>query len=91
MLPYDKILHAAAQLFMAKGFHAASIRGIAGIAGVNSSMISYYFKSKENVCIQLLNDTQAALEDNNVLSNSNAETDESVEHYLRNLIENISV
>lgn len=62
MVAYEKILEAAARLFMAKGFHGASIKDIASIAGVNSAMISYYFQSKENVFIQLLKTTVEALQ-----------------------------
>ena len=42
-----KIQITAAKLFVQKGFHATSIRQVGKAAGVNSSMISYYFKSKE--------------------------------------------
>ena len=44
-----KILYAAEKLFAEKGFAATSTRDIAKSAGVNVSMISYYFGSKEKL------------------------------------------
>ncbi|WP_183580654.1 TetR family transcriptional regulator [Mucilaginibacter sp. X5P1] len=48
-----KIQIAAAKLFVQKGFHATSIRQVGKAAGVNSSMISYYFKSKELLLLSI--------------------------------------
>jgi AcrR family transcriptional regulator len=48
-----KIQATAAKLFVQKGFHATSIRQIGKAAGVNSSMISYYFKSKELLLLSI--------------------------------------
>jgi len=42
----EKIFKAAVSLFAKKGFAAVGVREIAGEAGVNISMISYYFGSK---------------------------------------------
>jgi AcrR family transcriptional regulator len=44
-----QILEVAEKLFANKGFDGTSIRDIAAEAGVNIAMISYYFKSKENL------------------------------------------
>ena len=44
-----KILYTAEKLFAEKGFDATSTRDIAKSAGVNVSMISYYFGSKEKL------------------------------------------
>ena len=44
-----QILEVAEDLFANKGFDGTSIRDIATEAGVNVAMISYYFKSKENL------------------------------------------
>lgn len=43
----------AIDLFSEKGFHSTSIRDIAIAAQVNSSMLSYYFHSKENLYVSL--------------------------------------
>jgi AcrR family transcriptional regulator len=44
-----QILRTAEQLFAQKGFDGTSVRDIAEEAGVNVSMISYYFRSKEKL------------------------------------------
>jgi AcrR family transcriptional regulator len=43
------ILDAAEATFAAHGFKETSVREIAGVARVNSAMLSYYFKSKEKL------------------------------------------
>lgn len=50
-----QILEAAEQLFAEKGYEGTSVRDIAGHAGVNLAMISYYFGSKEKLLIALIN------------------------------------
>ncbi len=45
----ENILLAAEKIFAEKGFEGASTREIAKLAGVNISMISYYFGSKEKL------------------------------------------
>lgn len=53
----DKRLHildAAEELFADRGFEGTSVRDIAGLAGVNLAMISYYFGSKEKLLIALV-------------------------------------
>ncbi|MEP6700243.1 MAG: TetR family transcriptional regulator [Bacteroidota bacterium] len=44
-----QIMDAAEKLFAAKGFDGTSVRDISETAGVNLSMISYYFGSKEKL------------------------------------------
>jgi len=44
-----KILNASIKLFAQYGYDGVGIRRIAKEAGVNSSMISYYFGNKENL------------------------------------------
>lgn len=48
------IMDAAEQLFSEKGFDGTSVRDIAGRAGVNLAMISYYFGSKEKLLVALI-------------------------------------
>jgi AcrR family transcriptional regulator len=48
-----KIQRAAAKLFVQMGFHATTIRQVGKAAGVNSSMISYYFRSKELLLLSI--------------------------------------
>ncbi len=45
----DSLLQAALACFAKYGYDATSIRLIASMAGKNSSLISYYFKSKEGL------------------------------------------
>ena len=45
----DRILDAAEQLFADRGFAGASMRDITNRAGVNLSVIYYYFQSKEEL------------------------------------------
>ena len=47
------IQEVAIDLFSKKGYHSTSIRDIAIEAKLNSSMVSYYFQSKENLYISL--------------------------------------
>lgn len=49
MTPEQHIIEAASEVFLEKGYHGASIRDIAAKAGVNVSMINYYFRSKERL------------------------------------------
>lgn len=48
------ILEVAERLFSEKGFDGTSVRDIAGQAGVNLAMISYYFGSKEKLMTALI-------------------------------------
>ena len=45
----EQILRAARQLFSTQGYEAASLRAIAGEAGVDSALISHYFGGKEGL------------------------------------------
>ncbi len=45
----QKLLTSAAKLFAQKGYKATSVRNIANDCGVNISMISYHFNSKEGL------------------------------------------
>ena len=50
----EHILKAATDLFCRKGYHLTTIRDIAESASVNSAMVSYYFRSKENLYLHIL-------------------------------------
>jgi AcrR family transcriptional regulator len=49
-----KILEAAEELFVRKGFAGTTVRDIAGAAGVNPALINYHFRSKEDLYKGLL-------------------------------------
>ena len=44
-----KILLAAKKVFHEKGFDGARMQEIADVAGINKSLLHYYFRSKENL------------------------------------------
>lgn len=50
----ESILKAAENLFSKNGYSATSVREICKMAGVNNSMLNYYFHSKEKLFINLL-------------------------------------
>jgi len=45
----DKILEAAKEEFLQKGFDGARMQQIAERAGINKALLNYYFRSKENL------------------------------------------
>lgn len=49
----ELLLHVAEKLFAEYGFDRTSIRMIAGAAGLNLSLISYYFGSKHELLIEI--------------------------------------
>jgi AcrR family transcriptional regulator len=52
-----KLVDAATELFIQRGFRDVSIREIADAAGTNSALISYYFGDKEGLFRQIYKDT----------------------------------
>src|SRR5512136_845000 len=64
MADYDcrtAMIAVAAPLFAEKGFNGVSVRELAASAGVNLSMISYYFGGKEGLYAAVLNEQFATL------------------------------
>jgi len=49
----ERLMEAATELFVERGFRAVSIRGIADRARTNSALISYYFGDKEGLFIEV--------------------------------------
>ncbi len=45
----ERIVEAALEAFAEKGFHGASTRDIAGRAGTNQGLITYHFRSKDDL------------------------------------------
>lgn len=52
----ERILNIAEQLFATKGYHATSVREIVNAASVTSPMLYYYFGSKEELLVTLLDE-----------------------------------
>lgn len=50
----DKILKAATDLFAHDNFSSVSVKQIAAASGVNSALISYYFRGKKNLYQEVL-------------------------------------
>ncbi len=57
----EKLLMATRQILLEKGHQYATIKEIARIAGVNHGLVHHYFKSKEQLFIELLKETQSYL------------------------------
>src|SRR6266571_1987150 len=55
------LIAVATPLFAAKGFNGVSVQELAAAAGVNISMISYYFGGKEGLYAAVLNEQFATL------------------------------
>ena len=49
----DRILRAAAEIFSDRGFRGTSIRAICEKAGTNVAAVNYYFRSKEQLYIEV--------------------------------------
>lgn len=47
--PEQKIINAAKEVFIAKGFAGARMQEIADLAGINKAMLHYYFRSKDKL------------------------------------------
>lgn len=58
-----RLLDKAEELFSEHGFEGTSVRQLAGEAGVNISMISYYFGSKEKLFEALVEERTALIRD----------------------------
>ena len=50
----SKILHAAAKLFLEKGYAESTVKEIAQVAGVSLGSLTFAFKNKENILCELV-------------------------------------
>lgn len=50
----DRLYRAACDLFVEKGFRDTTVRDIANRAGVNSGLMHYYYKSKRNIALDIV-------------------------------------
>ena len=73
----------ATPLFAARGFNGVSVREVAASAGVNVSMISYYFGGKEGLYAAVLNEQFATLRGVAVIQESDADPLKKFELYVR--------
>src|SRR6266702_7206193 len=50
----EKVLAAAVELFAAYGYHAATMREIAKIAGIQAASIYYHYASKQALLVEIM-------------------------------------
>jgi|APGre2960657444_1045066.scaffolds.fasta_scaffold05242_3 AcrR family transcriptional regulator len=55
----ERLLDIAAELFLAKGYDAATMQELADLSGLHKSSLYYYFRSKEDLLKQLTSDSQS--------------------------------
>lgn len=90
-------MHHAERLFSEVGFEGASTREIARAAGVNISMISYYFDSKEKLYQRIIEYRigQSITFSNDILANTEMSEWEKmsavVDRYMRRLLDERSI
>ncbi len=56
-----RILDAAARLFRQRGFHATTTRAISEIVGILSGSLFHYFRSKEQMLFEVMNEAATQL------------------------------
>ncbi|MFI6310286.1 TetR/AcrR family transcriptional regulator [Nocardia fusca] len=66
--PRGDVLTAAAELFAAKGFAATRMGAIAARAGMGQSSLYYWFKSKDEILREIMDQNRASLQAARVLS-----------------------
>ena len=79
----NNLIAAAAPLFAAKGLNGVSVRELAGAAGVNLSMISYYFGGKEGLYAAVLTEQFAILNRLEEIEQMEVDTLQKFERYVR--------
>lgn len=81
----NKILRAAEEEFLAKGFLGARTTSIAEKAGVNHAMLHYYFRTKEKLFERIISEKVAMI--GNIVAQSMDTEDKSVEGIIEKVIE----
>lgn len=83
-----KLLETARELFIAKGVDRVGVREIAAKAGVNLSLMNYYFQSKENLLDQIFEASikEIASKQREIL-NSNKSLEIKIKEYIFNYID----
>ena len=77
------LIETATPLFAEKGFHGVSVRELAKAAGINLSMISYYFGGKEGLYAEVLNEQFTTLRRLAEIRTMDADPLEKFELYVR--------
>lgn len=79
----ENIIASAIPLFAAKGLNGVSVRELASAAGVNLSMISYYFGGKEGLYAAILTEQFAILGKLEEIEQMDIDTLQKFELYVR--------
>lgn len=79
----ENIIAAVTPLFASKGLNGVGVRELAGAAGVNLSMISYYFGGKEGLYAAVLTKQFAILEKLEEIEQMEIDTIRKFELYVR--------
>ena len=79
----ENLIKTATPLFAAKGLNGVSIRELASAAGVNLSMISYYFGGKEGLYTAVLTQQFATLEKLDEIETMDLDVLQKFEYYIR--------
>ena len=82
----ENIIAAAVPLFAAKGLNGVSVRELARAAGVNLSMISYYFGGKEGLYAAVLTEQFAVLAKLEEIEQMEIDTLKKFELYVRAIV-----
>ncbi|HBG07005.1 MAG: TetR family transcriptional regulator [Geobacteraceae bacterium GWC2_58_44] len=80
------LIKVATPLFAEKGFNGVNVREIASVAGINVSMISYYFGGKEGLYGAVLKEQFAALLRVSEIAQLDLEPMEKFELYVRETV-----
>lgn len=80
------LISAAIPLFAAKGLNGVTVREVANAAGVNLSMISYYFGGKEGLYAAVLTDQFSVLRKVEEIDRMEVETLQKFEMYVRAIV-----
>jgi TetR/AcrR family transcriptional regulator len=79
----ENIIASVVPLFAAKGLNGVSVRELASAAGVNLSMISYYFGGKEGLYAAVLSEQFAVLGNLDGIEQMDIDTLDKFELYVR--------
>ncbi|HBI80656.1 MAG TPA: hypothetical protein DDY04_01565 [Bacteroidales bacterium] len=83
-----KLIETARELFIAKGVDRVGVREIASKAGVNLSLMNYYFQSKENLLEQIF---ELSIKENGLkirqILNADLPLDEKIKLYINTYID----
>lgn len=83
----DTILDAASRVFATSGFTAATMQNIADEAEVNKKLVHYYFGSKEDLFVVMLERTFTQFDGATTLAAALNDPDgDDLEHYVTNLL-----